>query len=74
MHEALSGLGQAPTPEVSAERPKPAVPIRKSITDEYLISLEDGRKFKSLSRHLTTEYGITPADFQMKWACRPTTR
>ena len=46
---------------------KPAVSIKKSITEDYLISLEDGRKFKSLKRHLATEYGMTPADYRAKW-------
>ena len=45
----------------------PAVPIRKSVTPRYIISLEDGRKFKSLKRHLMAEYGMTPEDYRAKW-------
>ena len=45
----------------------PPVPIRKSITDEYLICLEDGKHFKSLKRHLYTVYGLTPDEYRQKW-------
>ena len=47
-----------------AEPPKPAVPIKKSVTDDYLISLFDGRKFKSLKRHLSAEHGMTPDEYR----------
>ncbi len=66
VHQSLSGLGSAPVIEESVGL-KPAVSIKKSITEDYLISLEDGRKFKSLKRHLATEYGMTPADYRAKW-------
>lgn len=46
---------------------KPAVPIRKSVTPEYIVSLEDGKKFKSLKRHLATHYGLTPEEYRAKW-------
>src|SRR6185437_6894504 len=45
----------------------PAVPIKKSVTPEYLISLEDGRKYKSLKRHLRTAYNMSPDDYRAKW-------
>ncbi len=45
----------------------PAVPIRKSITPDYIVSLEDGRKFKSLKRHLAGTYGMTPDEYRAKW-------
>jgi len=45
----------------------PAVPVRKSITPGYLICLEDGRKFKSLKRHLRTSFGMTPYEYRAKW-------
>ncbi len=51
-------------PPREAEPPKPAVPIKKSVTDDYLISLFDGRKFKSLKRHLSAEHGMTPAEYR----------
>ena len=43
------------------------MPIKKSVTDEYLISLENGQKFKSLKRHLMTTYGMTPEQYREKW-------
>ncbi|MER9844838.1 MucR family transcriptional regulator [Mesorhizobium australicum] len=55
---------------VSAQEPvalTPAVPIRKSVTPDYIISLEDGKKFKSLKRHLSTQYGLTPDGYRAKW-------
>jgi predicted transcriptional regulator len=45
----------------------PAVPVKKSITPEYLISLEDGRKYKSLKRHLRTAYNLSPDEYRAKW-------
>jgi predicted transcriptional regulator len=47
---------------------KPAVPIRKSITPEYLICLEDGKKLKMLKRHLRSTYSMTPDDYRIKWS------
>ena len=46
---------------------KPAVPIKRSITTEYLVCLEDGKKFKSLKRHLRTQYQMTPDQYRAKW-------
>ncbi len=46
---------------------KPAVSVRRSITDDYLICLEDGKKFKSLKRHLRTHYGLSPEEYRDKW-------
>ena len=59
----LSTGGVQPEPEVK----EPAVPIRKSITPDYLICLEDGRKFKSLKRHLRTKYAMSPEEYRAKW-------
>jgi predicted transcriptional regulator len=59
-------------PAAAAEPEKkplvPAVPIRKSITPDYIVSLEDGRKFKSLKRHLQGTYGMTPDEYRAKWS------
>ena len=52
--------------EPAKEEPKPAVPIKKSVTPDYIISLEDGRKFKSMKRHLAG-LGMTPDDYRAKW-------
>ncbi len=46
---------------------KPAVPIKKSVTDDYLICLDDGKKLKMLKRHLKTAYDMTPEDYRAKW-------
>jgi len=66
VHQALLRVttGQAPT---SAEPLKPAVPVKRSITPEYLVCLEDGKKFKSLKRHLRTQYNMTPEQYREKW-------
>ena len=53
--------------EEVAEKPKPAVSVRRSIQNDYLICLEDGQKFKSLKRHLMTHYGLTPEQYREKW-------
>ena len=65
---ALGGLGTTPaTEQPKPDELKPAVPIKKSVTDDYLISLENGQKFKSLKRHLMTTYGMTPEQYREKW-------
>ena len=46
---------------------KPAVPVRKSVTDDHIVCLEDGKKFKSLKRHLRTQYSMTPEQYREKW-------
>ncbi len=53
--------------DAKVEPPVPAVPIKKSITDDYIISLENGQKFKSLRRHLMTAYNMTPEQYRAKW-------
>src|SRR6186713_3182837 len=56
----------------SAPEPlKPAVSLKKSITPEYLVCLEDGKKFKSLKRHLRTQYNMTPEQYRDKWGLPP---
>ncbi|RWA58087.1 MucR family transcriptional regulator [Mesorhizobium sp.] len=65
VHAALKGTigGSVSKPEEL----KPAVPVRKSVTPDYIICLEDGKKFKSLKRHLSTHYGVTPDEYRAKW-------
>ncbi|MFZ3182308.1 MAG: MucR family transcriptional regulator [Methylocystis silviterrae] len=58
------GVGSAAVP---AEPPKPAIPVKRSVTNDYIICLEDGKKFKSLKRHLRTQYGLSPEDYREKW-------
>ncbi|UZF95538.1 MucR family transcriptional regulator [Bosea sp. NBC_00550] len=69
-HAAISGLGTSPA-TVAEERPTPAVSIKKSITPDFLICLEDGKKFKSLKRHLRTAYGMTPEEYRARWGLPP---
>jgi predicted transcriptional regulator len=47
---------------------KPAVPVRKSVTDDHIVCLEDGKKFKSLKRHLRTRYDMSPDEYREKWS------
>lgn len=47
--------------------PKPAVPIRRSVTEEFIVCLEDGIRFKSLKRHLRSAYGMTPEQYRLRW-------
>jgi predicted transcriptional regulator len=51
----------------SSEPLKPAVPVKRSINPDFIVCLEDGKKFKSLKRHLRTQYGITPEQYREKW-------
>ena len=65
-YNIVSGLNGADVTEDKAEQ-KPAVPLKKSLTNEYIICLEDGKKFKSLKRHLRTRYNMTPEQYREKW-------
>ena len=49
----------------------PAVPIKKSVTDDYIICLEDGKRLKMLKRHLMTTHGMTPEEYRAKWGLKP---
>jgi predicted transcriptional regulator len=71
VHAAVVKLVDNPSPAPHVEPSKPAVPIKKSITEEYLVCLEDGRKFKSLKRHLRTRYNLTPEQYRAKWQLPP---
>ena len=53
------------------ERPQPAVPVRKSVTPDYIICLEDGKKLKMLKRHLKTAYNMTPEEYRERWNLGP---
>lgn len=55
----------------AAEAPKPAIPIKRSVTPEYIVCLEDGLKFKSLKRHLRTRYKLTPDQYREKFGLPP---
>jgi len=70
VHSALKRVvvGQV---AASAEPLKPAVPIKRSVTPEHIVCLEDGLKFKSLKRHLRTRYNLTPDQYREKWGLPP---
>ncbi|PHS79249.1 MAG: MucR family transcriptional regulator [Rhodospirillaceae bacterium] len=64
VHKTLQGLGtQASQPD----RPKPAVSVKKSITPDYIVCLEDGKQLKMLKRHLKTAYDMSPEDYRERW-------
>jgi predicted transcriptional regulator len=70
VHSALMRVSGSPA-EAPSEPLKPAVPLKKSITPEYIVCLEDGKKFKSLKRHLRTQYNLTPEQYREKWGLAP---
>jgi predicted transcriptional regulator len=70
VHAALKRVTTG-APAVSAEPQKPAVSAKKSIADSYLICLEDGKKFKSLKRHLRTKFNLSPEQYREKWGLPP---
>jgi predicted transcriptional regulator len=63
VHKALNGLSSGVEPNV----PEPAVPIRSSVTPDYIVCLEDGRKLKMLKRHLSTAYNMSPEEYRERW-------
>lgn len=67
IHDALKGIGTGAAAEAAVPQ-TPAVSVRKSISPDFLICLEDGRKFKSLKRHLRTKYDLTPEAYRAKWS------
>ena len=67
VHSALSGAAK---PAPVEEAPTPPVPVNKTIRPDYIISLEDGRQYRSLKRHLTAR-GLTPEQYRAKWGLRP---
>ncbi len=67
VHQSLQQLSNGSNKVEEQPQLKPAVPIKKSITPDYIISLEDGQKFKSLKRALSVRYGLTPDEYREKW-------
>ena len=70
VHSALLRVS-ASNGSAAGAPPKPAVSVKKSVTPEYLVCLEDGKKFKSLKRHLRTQYNMTPEKYREKWSLPP---
>jgi predicted transcriptional regulator len=71
VHAALSRVGGGSVEEVPAEKQKPAVNPKKSVFNDFIICLEDGKKFKSLKRHLRTHYDMSPEEYREKWGLAP---
>jgi len=72
VYSALLRVGSgAAAVAAPVEPPKPAVAVKKSVTNDYIICLEDGKKFKSLKRHLRTQYGLSPEEYREKWGLAP---
>ncbi|WEJ13818.1 MucR family transcriptional regulator [Sinorhizobium prairiense] len=66
-YSSLSSTSQPDKAETVVVERRPAIPIKKSVTPEFIVCLEDGRKFKSLRRHLMAKYGLTPEQYRAKW-------
>jgi predicted transcriptional regulator len=72
VHAALGRVGGGAEAVVAVqEKPKPAINPKKSVADDYIVCLEDGKKFKSLKRHLMTHYSLTPEQYREKWDLDP---
>jgi predicted transcriptional regulator len=67
--DTLRGL--ASDEPVVSEELTPAVPIRRSVTDDHIVCLEDGKKLKMLKRHLMTDHGLTPEQYRVRWGLKP---
>jgi predicted transcriptional regulator len=70
VHQALVKAATGAIEPVKEEL-KPAVPVRRSVTPDYIVCLEDGKKFKSLKRHLRTHYDLSPEEYREKWGLAP---
>lgn len=70
VHRTLAGLSNGAA-ERTAERPKPAVPVNKSVHTDYIVCLEDGKKLKMLKRYLRSTYGMSPDEYRKRWGLPP---
>ena len=68
VYKTLAAVGSTP---IQPERPRPAVAIKKSISPDYIVCLEDGKKLKMLKRHLKTAYNLTPDEYRKRWGLPP---
>lgn len=67
VHKSLSGLGGIVEVERPAEKPKAATTITKSVTDDYIVCLEDGKRLKMLKRYLRSKYNLSPEEYRKRW-------
>jgi predicted transcriptional regulator len=70
VHQTLEGITRG-APVLADERPKPAVPISKSVQHDFIVCLEDGKKLKMLKRYLRSRYNLTPDDYRRRWGLAP---
>jgi predicted transcriptional regulator len=68
VYRTLAGVGHEP---LHPERPQPAVPVRKSVFNDHIVCLEDGRKLKMLKRHLKSAFDLTPEQYRERWGLGP---
>jgi predicted transcriptional regulator len=73
VHQALQIVSGAGPPAVAepAERPKPAVPVGRSVQHDYIVCLEDGKRLKMLKRYLRSRYNLSPEDYRRRWGLQP---
>jgi predicted transcriptional regulator len=67
IHTTLTSVATGPTQQPAEEPKAPAVSIKKSVQPDYIVCLDDGKRFKSLKRHLRTTYNLTPEQYRAKW-------
>jgi predicted transcriptional regulator len=67
VHGALEGLSRGAPPQVSEERPRPAVSISRSVQQDFIVCLEDGKKLKMLKRYLRSRFGMSPEEYRRRW-------
>ena len=72
VHQALEGVARGGAPAAQPEeRPKPAVPVGKSVQHDYIVCLEDGKRLKMLKRYLRSRYNMSPEDYRRRWGLPP---
>jgi predicted transcriptional regulator len=71
VHQALQQLSGAAAPPPPEERPRPAVPIGRSVQHDYIVCLEDGKRLKMLKRYLRSRYNMSPEDYRRRWGLAP---
>ena len=71
VYSALDQTYSSPATEPVPEKPKPAVPINRSVTDDHIVCLEDGKTFKSLKRHIMINHEMSPNEYRERWGLKP---
>jgi len=71
VHQALGAIGGGGEAAAARERPKPAVPINKSVQHDYIVCLEDGKQLKMLKRYLRSQFDMSPEDYRRRWNLPP---